>query len=118
MSAKIPQSKKHLDGLVRMNFEPGSRLSYLRLDMNESPVGLPEKLVREALSHIDANFLSTYPTYPEFEKKLARSLKIKPDRLCIANGSDAAIKYIFDAYVNPGDRVLLTNPSRFPIMTT
>jgi histidinol-phosphate aminotransferase len=36
---------------------------------------------------------------------------VRPENIVLANGSDAAIKYLFDAYVSPGDRVLLTDPT-------
>lgn len=88
-----------------------SRRDYLRLDMNENPAGLPEKFVSQILSEVDAAMLSSYPEYAELQHEIASSHRLKPENICISNGSDAAIKYIFDAYVSRGDSVLLSDPT-------
>ncbi|HBG47505.1 MAG TPA: hypothetical protein DDW94_11040 [Deltaproteobacteria bacterium] len=83
----------------------------MRLDMNEGLPGLPEGVVKEALCGMDGEFLSSYPEYGEFIGKISCHNGIAPENICLSNGSDAAIKYIFDAFVSSGDRVLLTDPS-------
>ena len=105
------QPKTHLRNIYRTPFQERSRRDFLRLDMNENPDGLPDEFVREVLKCIDANSLSMYPEYTSLITKIADHNNVGSENICIANGSDGAIKYIFDAYVAPGDHVLLTAPT-------
>lgn len=107
----MPKIRSHLKNVHRTTPSTQSRAEYLRLDMNENPVGLPESFVREALSEIESGYLASYPEYSTLTKKIAEHNGIDPENICISNGSDGAIKYIFDAYVLPGDKVLLTDPT-------
>jgi len=107
----MPKIKTHLKDLYRLKIEEKNRPSYLRLDMNESVDGLPESFVKMVISKINSNFLATYPEYRKLEEKIAEHNHLLPENICLSNGSDAAIKYIFDAFVNHGDKVLLTDPT-------
>jgi histidinol-phosphate aminotransferase len=79
--------------------------------MNENVDGLPEAFVRRIVSEIDRELLATYPEYGSLLQKIAKHNDILPENICISSGSDGAIKYIFDAYVSSGDRVLITDPT-------
>jgi len=103
--------KRHLKNLYRTNPGAFSRKGFLRLDMNESVTGLPLDFVRRCLGRIDPQSLSAYPEYASLQRKIARHNKLKPENIILANGSDAAIKYIFDAFISQGDKVLLTEPT-------
>lgn len=105
------KTKPHLKGLTRTNNLSKARRGCLRLDMNESVTGLPEGFVRRVLAGIGSESICMYPEYEGLKKAIARHNGIRPDEVCIANGSDAAIKYIFDAYIGRGDKVLLTDPT-------
>lgn len=105
------QAKKQIENLFR--FKPGtkSREGYLRLDMNESVTGLPAAFVKKCLTQINSQNLSMYPEYTSLLNALARHNGLNSNQICISNGSDAAIKYIFDAYIEPGDKILITDPT-------
>lgn len=107
----MPKLKPHLKELYRTPLIENTRYGSLRLDMNESASGLPESFVQKVLSEIDADFLATYPEYLRLQRKIAKYNHLLPENICLANGSDAGIKYLFDAYINPGDKVLLTDPT-------
>lgn len=109
--------KAHLKHLYRTKPEKKSRRGYLRLDMNEGVPGLPGDFVKDILSEIDPEFLATYPEYKTLQEKVASHNNLKPENVILSNGSDAVIKYIFEAYVSPGDKVLLTEPTyaMFPV---
>jgi histidinol-phosphate aminotransferase len=79
--------------------------------MNEGLPGLPEKFLREAFSEIGPEFMATYPEYDKLKKALAHHNNVSPENICLSPGSDGAVKYLFDAYVSPGDRVLVTDPT-------
>lgn len=103
------QAKKHIRDLYRTT--PPSRRGYLCLDMNEGMPGLPKEFVKKALSGIAPEFLSLYPEYQTLKRTISRHNGIKPENICLANGSDNAIKHIFETYISPGDKVLLTDPT-------
>ena len=108
---KSLQPKPHLQKVYRTPFQEKSRQPFLRLDMNENPDGLPEEFVREVLKYIDANSLSMYPEYTSLIAKIAEHNNVESENICISNGSDGAIKYVFDAYISTSDQVLLTVPT-------
>lgn len=107
----MPVAKAHLAGVHRSNPHSGSRREYLRLDMNEGVPGLPEDFIKASWAEIDAQVLAAYPEYEALRDKIAHHNGILPENILLSNGSDGAIKYIFDAFVSPGDRVLLTDPT-------
>ena len=88
-----------------------SRSGYLRLDMNENPSGLPVDFLATALSEFDITQIGTYPEYQLLIEKIAKKNGIGSENVCLANGSDGGIKYLFDAYVSQGDEVLMTDPT-------
>jgi histidinol-phosphate aminotransferase len=107
----MPKPKKPLVDLYRTKPPAYSRHDYLRLDMNEGVPGLPADFIERALTGIDGHWLATYPEYHALHTKIAAHNGLVPENIILSNGSDAAIKYIFDAYVSPGDRILLTDPT-------
>lgn len=106
-----PRAKPHLKNVYRIDPDAKSRKGYMRLDMNEGVPGLPRGFVKAAMSKIDAEYLATYPEYATLRKKIGRHNSLNPNNIYLANGSDGAIKNIFDAYISKGDKVLLTDPT-------
>lgn len=88
-----------------------SRRSFLRLDMNENPKGLPENVVREILSEISSEDIAMYPENYELIKTLANYLKCSQENICLTNGSDDAIRLVFDVYGEPGSKFVSVAPS-------
>lgn len=111
--------KPHLEELIRKSPKDDNRCEFLRLDMNEDPVGLPNDFIEKVLSQITPEYLSAYPEYANLLMKIAAHNNISVDNICLSNGSDSAIKYIFDAYISPDDKVLLTDPTfaMYPVYT-
>ena len=107
----MPEIKSYLSELKRTSVKAVNRKKYLRLDMNENPLGLPQSFVRDVLRQVNSNTLAAYPEYCSLLKKIALHNHLKTENVCLSNGSDAVIKHIFDAYVSPGDRILLTEPT-------
>ncbi|MGA1870832.1 MAG: pyridoxal phosphate-dependent aminotransferase [bacterium] len=107
----MPSAKSYLKNIYRIPILKDSRKGFLRLDMNENPGGLPEKFIRRMLCHIDRQLLASYPEYASLIQKIAIHNNIIFENICISNGSDGAIKYIFDAYISGGDNIVLTDPT-------
>ena len=92
-------------------FPDEERLNYLRLDMNENPEGLPEEFVREVLNDITPEFLAMYPESDGLIKKISKHLDISTNQIAITNGSDMAIRYIFETFAEKGSNVVTVFPS-------
>ena len=88
---------QHLATIERIK-DTTNRANFLRLDMNESPEGLPREFVESVKQEITASFLATYPNDESFLQALARFLEIPRENLCATNGSDMAIRYCFELF--------------------
>jgi histidinol-phosphate aminotransferase len=90
---------------------PGEgRMKALRLDFNENLLGASPK-VMEAMGKISREECGCYPEYADLNKALSQFLEVREECVVASNGSDEAIKTIFDTYVDKGDEVILLTPS-------
>ncbi len=105
--------KQAVRKLAAYSKPPEGRLDYLRLDFNENTRGA-SPAVLDALRRISAEECGCYPEYGAFKSVLARDLGVEAGMVLPTNGSDEALKVIFDTFVEKGDRVLLFKPS-FPL---
>ncbi|MDE6435789.1 MAG: histidinol-phosphate aminotransferase family protein [Lachnospiraceae bacterium] len=92
-------------------FSDLDRTQYIRMDGNESIDGLPEEFIKDVLGEIDSNCLATYPNQRQCTEAIADRLNIPRENIFVTNGSDRAIKMIFEVYVDKNDRVIMTNPT-------
>jgi len=95
---------------VRVFSEEG-RSEYLRMDMNENPEGLPKEFVDSVLKEITPEYLATYPEPGHFCRKYAARLGIKENQVCATSGSDTAIRYLMEAFVGKGNKVVTVTPT-------
>ena len=92
-------------------FPEGARGDFLRLDMNENPEGLPENFVAEVRAKITPAFLATYPEPDELLTALSAYHHLPRDRFSLTDGSEMAIKHVFEAFALPGRQVVTVEPS-------
>ena len=62
-----------IENLVRI-FDQNERKSYLRLDLNENPGGLPEEFVNGVLGDVTPQLIAQYPETLHFTEVLAQYL--------------------------------------------
>ena len=86
------------------------RSEMIRLDFNENTFG-PSPKVKEALSKIALGRLSCYPEYKGLADKIANYAGVKFSQLIPTNGSDEAIKLVFDCFISPKEEVLIPSPT-------
>lgn len=86
------------------------RAGKLRLDFNENTVGC-SPAVRRALARLTPDRVAMYPEYQASERHLARHFRVRPGELLVTNGTDEALRIVVDAFVEPGSRVLLVEPT-------
>jgi histidinol-phosphate aminotransferase len=83
----------------------------LWLDKNENTDPVLQAVVFRALAEMDPQSVMTYPDAVPLYHKLAEYLCVTPQSLMLAQGSDGVIGSVFRAFVEPGDVVLLTDPT-------
>lgn len=97
---KIQRVKDHED-----------REGFLCLDMNENPVGLPEEFVSKVVAKIDAKFIASYPRKDNLQELIAKREGLEFDNVTITNGSDEAIKLIYETFSHEGANVIMVSPT-------
>ena len=116
--------KNELKRMFRMNFFVNKnirdtkriypmqeRSKYLRYDMNENPEGLPKDFIEMVKKEITPEFLATYPEQGRFLRKYANYTKMPIENIMATNGSDMAIRYIFETFGESGKDVVTVSPS-------
>ena len=106
---KILQAR---DAVKRMKeyHPPLSGREGLRLDFNEN-TDAPSPRVAEVLRRIAGQELTEYPERAPVEAVVAQFLKLSPEQVLLTNGVDEAIHLICEAYLEPGDEVIIVVPT-------
>ncbi|WP_438348855.1 pyridoxal phosphate-dependent aminotransferase [Paenibacillus sp. FA6] len=100
----------NIEKLYRTSYSE-SRENYLRLDMNENPEGLPTHFFKEVMESITPEYVAMYPEMTLLIERLARYLQCEPTNVCLTNGSDDAIRLLFEVFGEPGKKVVSVSPS-------
>jgi histidinol-phosphate aminotransferase len=87
------------------------RRDFVRLDRNEDPVGWEEEHFNALRRNLTQYDLAAYGDSTVFVSKLARWLDVPAESLLVTSGSDAALKTVFETYVDTGDVVAMQDPS-------
>jgi histidinol-phosphate aminotransferase len=107
------------DRLVRPSSQPrpdwsafeGGERPVLWLDRNECNDPEFTAVAQSILRDIPARAIATYPDMEPAYARAARHFGVGEDNLLIAAGSEPAIRAVFEAFVEPGDKVLYTEPT-------
>ena len=92
-------------------FDQNKREGYLRLDLNENPVGLPQEFIEEVLAGVTPEMVAQYPETLEFTEFLAGRLGTDIEHLSLVNGSSEGIRNIIEAFTEPGGKIVCVSPS-------
>ncbi len=115
-------SPSHRDAIMAIEpYVPGKPISevkrelgiddVIKLASNENPLG-PSPLAQEAV----AKWVTQMHLYPdgyayELRRTLAASLGVGDDQLVFGTGSDEVIRLIAEAFMSPGDEVVMATPT-------
>jgi histidinol-phosphate aminotransferase len=77
-------------------------------------VGCTPQVIRALQRALDPEMMTRYPEYDEGRRTLAAYFHVKPEEMLLANGTDDALKMVCDAFVDPGDTLLVPAPT-FPV---
>ena len=112
-----PPARAAVEQLQAYSAPLEGRRQLLRLDFNENTIG-PSPLVAQALRGFSSEEIAVYPEYDGLREAVVRNLTecgcrpgLQPEQVGLFNGVDAAIHAVFQAYGDPGDRLLTTVPT-------
>ena len=106
--------RKAIENLKKYRPPQEGRGGKMRLDFNENTVGCPPQVIRALRRALDPEMMTRYPEYDEGRRTLAAYFHVKHEEMLLANGTDDAIKMVCDAFVDPGDKLLVPAPT-FPV---
>jgi len=89
---------------------PEGRAGKLRLDFNENTVGCSPG-VQRALRRLTPEQLAMYPEYSAVIARLARHFGVRPAEMLLTNGIDDGLRLLVDTFIDPGDSVLIVEPT-------
>lgn len=99
-----------IKNLLRTN-QPEGRGTYIRLDQNENPDGVPKWLFDEVMSSITPSYLSLYPEEIEFREEYAKLLGLEANQVTFTDGSVVAMNYVMRTFGEPGKNLLCVTPT-------
>jgi len=79
--------------------------------MNEKPYPLPKETIDSILENMNPEKISTYPEIYTLCNRVSKKFHIPGENLLFTNGSESAIKHVFQTYVTRGDHVLSVSPT-------
>ena len=92
--------------LYQLGIDPHALVDF---SVNSNPFG-PAPAVLEALRKVD---VSLYPDRDcdEIRRALGQACRVSPDQVCVGNGTAELIWLITQAFLQPGERVLILGPT-------
>ncbi len=94
---------------VRDSYEDRGKM--YRMDRNERTWNIPDTILDMIRERIDSDILTNYTEIDETYRVLADFLGVRNEQVYFHSGSDLVIKSVFETYIEPGDSLLLQNPS-------
>lgn len=92
----------------------GGRSGLLRLDFNENTIGPSPKVLERLREATAGDFLTLYPEYEVARERMAAFFGVTADQVVFSDGTDEGIHILVQAYVEPGEEVLIPWPT-FPM---
>jgi histidinol-phosphate aminotransferase len=101
----------HLQAIERTSERHEEREQFICLDRNERAGKMPDAIFREIMQQIAPRDLMAYPDAGPFVAALSAALGFPEAWIAETNGSDAALRRVFMAYLVPGRVVVSLRPS-------
>jgi histidinol-phosphate aminotransferase len=105
----VPEPRSAVASLKEYHPPLGDRVG-LRLDFNENTQGCSPRVL-ERLREITPDDLARYPERAPVEKTVAAFLGLAPEQVLLTAGVDEAIHLACEAFLEPGDEVLIVSPT-------
>lgn len=110
-TTRAPEPVEALANVSRTREGGSERRGFHGLDRNERVGDLPGWFLEEIRAGVTSSLLTDYPAVDELEQELSEATGLPSEQLLVTPGTDPAIKATYQAYVRPGDSVLMLDPS-------
>ncbi|GBF42097.1 bifunctional histidinol-phosphate/aromatic aminotransferase/cobyric acid decarboxylase [Leptospira ellinghausenii] len=101
--------------------QPGLTTSTIKLNTNENPYPPSPKIQKALEEVIEKGLLRKYPNYHarKLQELIANDYDLDPNQILVTNGSDEALRLLFQTFIGPGDTVVAPDPtySYYPVLT-
>lgn len=91
--------------------ELGLRGPIYKLNSNENPLGPSEKVINELVKALAEIHLYPEASYRTLREAIARKWGLTPENIILGNGSNEVLEFIFKAYLEKEDEIILSEPS-------
>ncbi len=87
--------------------------SPIKLNQNESPNDIPDDIKNNIIEKLKNKKWNIYPEFipAELYKKIAKYYKVKKENIMIGNGSNEMIFTLFAATLEPGKKIIISEPT-------
>ncbi len=121
-SQKTKYLRSELEGIVP--YTPGEQPNLgkkvVKLNTNENPYPPSPKIAETIEQILTEGLLRKYPNYngKYLRESIARKFDVHPDQILVTNGSDEALRLLFQAVLGPGSTMLVPDPtySLYPVL--
>jgi histidinol-phosphate aminotransferase len=103
--------KNWVANVTRVRGDLKTRHGKIRLDKNERVSDFPLDFLDDIRNNITSDLISSYPETEKLYNLLSDELKVNVEQIVVTAGSDAAIRTVFDLFVNPNDEVIILYPT-------
>jgi histidinol-phosphate aminotransferase len=105
------EPREHLLAIERTPERHEQREGFVCLDRNERVGGISDAFFRDMLAQLSPREITAYPDAGPFIATLSAHLGFPESHIAETNGSDAALRRTFMAYLRPGGEVVSLKPS-------
>lgn len=81
------------------------------LDKNETNHFQINSIIKKSIKKIEFEDFYSYPNFKNLYAEISKKEKLKINNILVTNGADAAIKLIFETFIEENDEVMITSPS-------
>ena len=107
----MPKPTQEIQRLKRFSTPQAGRYEKLRLDKNEHVSGFSQDIISKLIGDISPHFLAAYPEPSRLYSKIARMHRVPESHILLTAGSEMAIRYAFECYLNRRSEVVFLDPS-------
>jgi len=108
---KMVKHNRRIDKVTRISESEFDRRGYLSLDKNERLTCFSDSFIRNIRKKVTSELLSSYPNLHNSYEELSKHAGVSSDEIFISAGSEYSIKYIIEAFLEPGVNIVLHKPS-------
>ncbi|MFN4196772.1 MAG: histidinol-phosphate transaminase [Caldimicrobium sp.] len=84
---------------------------FYKLNSNENPLGPSPKVIKALENALNEIHLYPEASYFTLRKAIAEKWGLSPEEVILGNGSNEVLEFLYKAYLNRGDQIIISYPS-------